>query len=167
MSSYITTRAGYNRLQNRLQAELEAYDKVCDENAHAAGDGDTSVWHDNFAYENNQREMHRLARRIVDTKKIIENIKVVEAPLSPETAQVGCVVILFDEEENRKWSFEIAGYQDGDIEQGRISYNTPLMQKIVGGKKGDQYELFLNGKDREVVIIAIQRIDNKEEKINE
>lgn len=167
MPSLITTRAGYDRLQERLQAALEAYDKVCAENAYAAGDGDTSVWHDNFAYEHNQREMHRLARRIIDIKKILENIKVVGADSSPKTAQVGCIVTLRDSEENKEWHFEIAGYEDGNIEQGRVSYNTPLMQKIVDGKKGDQYELFLDGRDRDLTITAIRRANDTKENIYE
>lgn len=163
VSGILTTRGGYMRLQARLQAALNAYNAVCDTNAHAAGDGDNSVWHDNFAYEHNQREMHRYARRITDLQKLLAAARVVELPSTPNTVQLGCIVVLRDEIDNTEWRFEIAGYEDGDVACGRISYTTPLMQKIIGGKTGDAYELFLDGHDRIIIIAAIRRTEESKQ----
>ena len=61
-----TTPAGLRRLNQRLAAARQRYLDICADNEDAAGAGDTSVWHDNFAYEENQRQMHALARRLRD-----------------------------------------------------------------------------------------------------
>ena len=66
----VTSRAGYQRLLDTLQAAKRRYDVVCASNEEAAGAGDSSVWHDNFAYEDNQRQMHQLARRVRDLQHL-------------------------------------------------------------------------------------------------
>ena len=142
---------------------MNAYYEVCATNAHAAGDGDTSVWHDNFAYEHNQREMHKWARRITDLKNLLSTVRVIEIPASPATVQIGCFVLLRDEDEGGEWSIEIAGYEDGDAGRGRVSYTAPLARKIIGGGTGDAYELFLDGRERTVVIAAITPVNEKKE----
>ena len=158
MEEIITTRKGYARLQSRLKKALDAYYAVCETNAHAAGDGDTSVWHDNFAYEHNQREMHKWARQITDLKNMIARVRVVDTPIYPSTVQIGVTVKLLDCHNNKQeWEFEVAGYEDGDAEQGRVSYTAPLMQTIIDGKIGDERELFLGGQLRVVIIAAISR----------
>lgn len=160
MEDVITTRSGYERLQERLKKALAAYDAVCATNAHAAGDGDTSVWHDNFAYEHNQREMHKWARQITDLKKILARVRVISYPLAPSTVQVGAVIKLRDVNANQEWRFEVAGYEDGDAEKKRISYTAPLMKTIMGSGVGDEHDLFLGGKKRVVMIATIDRADD-------
>ena len=54
MTELVTSRGGYARLQQRLQEALDSYNAVCATNAEAADAGDSSVWHDNFAYEENR-----------------------------------------------------------------------------------------------------------------
>ncbi len=155
MTEKLTTKNGYARLQSRLQKALDAYDAVCATNAHAAGDGDTSVWHDNFAYEHNQREMHKWARRVTDIKKLLGEVRVVDAP-PPLKAQLGHEITLRDESENKEWIFEIAGYEDGDADCGRVSYAAPLLREIIGAEIGDERELFLDGKQRTAVVAGIK-----------
>ncbi len=155
MNAPVTTADGYARLQARLQSALDSYYAVCATNSEAAGAGDNSVWHDNFAYEQNQRDMHKWAARIAGLKKLLAEVRVVPPPFAPETVQVGCVVTLRDDDENREWVFEVAGYEDGDVEQGRVSYTAPLMQKLADGEAGDERELFLDGKSRTVTIAAL------------
>lgn len=155
MTEKLTTKNGYARLQSRLQKALSAYDAVCATNAHAAGDGDTSVWHDNFAYEHNQREMHKWARRITDLKNLLAEVRVV-APPPPTAAQLGHEITLRDKSENKEWKFEIAGYDDGDADRGRVSYTAPLLREIIGAEPGDEREVFLSGKQRTVVVSGIK-----------
>ena len=162
MTNPVTNREGYGRLQVRLKSALDSYYAVCATNADAAAAGDNSVWHDNFAYEQNQRDMHKWACRISDLKKLLTSVRVIEPPQNPANVQIGCVVTLRDEDENREWIFEVAGYEDGDVGQGRVSYTSPLMQKLIGGGSGEECELFLDGKNRTVTIAAIKSTATKE-----
>lgn len=161
-SAPITSREGYARLQARLRAAVDSYYAVCATNADAAAAGDNSVWHDNFAYEQNQRDMHKWACRVSELKKVLASVRVVALPAEPESVQFGCIVTLRDRRENKEWTFEVAGYDDGDVERGRISYTSPLMKKLAGGAPGDEYDIFLDGKTREVVIAAVKSAAGKE-----
>ena len=160
MDNPITTRSGYARLKMRLQAALDSYYAVCETNAEAAAAGDSSVWHDNFAYEQNQRDMHKWAHRVTELKKLLEIVHVVGIPHAPVRVQVGCVVTLYDEDEDKEWNIEISGYEDGDVSQGRISYTAPLANKIMGGEVGDEYQLFFAGKDRTIIISTIACVED-------
>lgn len=162
-SAPITSREGYARLQARLRAAADSYYAVCASNADAAAAGDNSVWHDNFAYEQNQRDMHKWASRVSELKKLLAAVRVVMPPANPTSVQFGSIVTLRDEDENKEWTFEVAGYEDGDVEQGRISYTSPLMKKLAGGEVGGEYDIFLDGKNREVTIVAIKSAAGTEE----
>lgn len=164
MDNPVTTKSGYARLQKRLQAALDSYYAVCETNAEAAAAGDSSVWHDNFAYEQNQRDMHKWAHRITEIKKIVEIIHIIQIPHAPVHVQVGCVVGLYDEDEDKEWNIEIAGYEDGDVSQGRISYTAPLAKKIMGGEVGDEYQFFFSGKNRTIIISSIARTEESNRK---
>ena len=69
--SYYLTPAGRGRLRRRIEEARLAYLTVCASNGDAAGAGDSSVWHDNFAYEENQRQMHQLARRVSTLEEVL------------------------------------------------------------------------------------------------
>lgn len=157
MTELVTSRGGYARLQQRLQEALDSYNAVCATNAEAADAGDSSVWHDNFAYEENQREMHKFATRVSEIRALMAKIRIVEPPELPTEVQVGCIVTFRDEEDAKEWSFEVAGYEDGDASQGRVSYTAPLMRKLMGASVGEDFELFFAGKNREVVVVKISR----------
>lgn len=162
MKTLITTEAGYLRLQEQLQTALNAYDAVCATNADAKDAGDNAVWHDNFAYEQNQRDMHKWACRINELQTLLSKVRVIQVPAAPDKVQVGCLVTLEDMEENRQWVFEVAGYDDGDIRQGRVSYTSPLMQQLIDAAVGEEYELLLDGRIRCVAITAIKSARVKE-----
>ena len=71
----LTTAAGQQRTASRLNKVRDAYDAVCASNGAAAEAGDNSVWHDNFDYEENQRQMHQLARRFRDLEDAMRRIR--------------------------------------------------------------------------------------------
>jgi transcription elongation GreA/GreB family factor len=75
-----TSPAGRRRLIGRIERVRAAYDAVCASNGDAAEAGDNSVWHDNFDYEENQRQMHQLARRLRDLQDALRRMELVDAP---------------------------------------------------------------------------------------
>ena len=156
MVMHYTTPGGYRRLKERLEKAREAYFRVCASNEEAAGAGDSSVWHDNFAYEENQRQMHQLARRVRDLEALLGRIEVVRLrPTAPDTVRIGSRVrFRFDEDDQDQVLF-IAGYDDGDPAQHRISYNSPLARALMGSQEGDLVTFRVGGRIREVEVLEI------------
>ncbi len=151
-----TTPAGLRRLEERLRRLRSEYLAVCADNADAAGSGDTSVWHDNFAYEHNQREMHRLARAVRDLERAMSRLEVVDPPSeAPERVVLGArVTSLVDGEEER--TAVVAGWADGDPKAGRVSYLSPLARALLGARVGEERTLRVGGRERTLEVVAIE-----------
>jgi transcription elongation GreA/GreB family factor len=150
-----TTERGYRRFLARIAKARADYDVVVASNSDAADAGDNSVWHDNFAYEENQRQMHQLARRVRDLEGLARRITVVPPRARFERVTVGCAVTL-DDDEGRSERVVIGGYEDSDTAFRRVAYTAPLGQALLGAEEGDARTLQLAGRVREVTVITIE-----------
>lgn len=153
---YYLTPMGRVRLEQRAAAAREAYMKVCADNPDALESGDTSGWHDNFAFEENLRQMHQLARRVRELEEILQFAEVVPPHPSPDRAYIGTRVCWRYADEEQERVALIAGYDDGDADRGRLSYNSPLGRCIVGAEPGESREFWNNGTRREIEIVAVE-----------
>lgn len=166
------TPGGLIRLRRRLASARAAYAEVCEDNPAAAEAGDNCVWHDNFAYEENQRRMHMLAKQVRELENLAASAWVQPLPLEePEWVSLGHRVRFLDLDTNEEREVWIAGYDDGDPDCGRISYNSPLGRALVGARIGDVRELRLGREEREVEVVTIacvepesdaEQVDNEE-----
>lgn len=147
------TRSGYERLLARIVRAREDYLEVCRSNEEAAGAGDSSVWHDNFAYEENQRRMHQLATRVRELEDLARRARIVDGA-RPESVAIGCRVrVRIDDEREVSWA--IAGYDDGDPELGRISYVSPLGRALIGATRGEIVDATIDKRVRELEVLEI------------
>lgn len=158
-----TTPGGYRRLLDKINAALADYDRVVAGNEDAAGAGDSSVWHDNFAYEEAQRQMHKLAARVTELKDVRVRLTVIDLPKAPLTVGVGAVVTIEDQESGQVSRYMIAGYEDGDPVRERLSYTAPLAKSLLGASAGDIRPFSLNNRVREFAILAIDAVTGGED----
>lgn len=162
MKKFYTTPLGCQRIRERLDRYKKAYMKVCESNEEAAAAGDNCVWHDNYAYEENQRQMHQLARQIRETELVLQNIELVPATaVAPDRVVIGASVLICDQD-GREQELFIAGYEDGDPEQGRISYTSPLGRALLGREEGDTCSFRVGGTVKEFEILEILAAPEKE-----
>lgn len=149
-----TTAAGQRRLLRRLAESRARYDAICATNGEAADAGDNCVWHDNFAYEENQRQMHATARTVRDLEAALRTMVVVPVPPRPTRVALGTTVELEDQHgERHRWS--IAGHEDGDAEARRISHTAPLAQALLGREPGDLVRWSLGGANLDLEILSV------------
>lgn len=154
--TYYTTPAGYRRFLDRLKTVANRYDTVTASNGDASDSGDNSVWHDNFAYEENQRLMHQWATRFHSLEEIKSNLVIIDIDTNPDTVKIGCEVVIYDLSDDTEKNYIIAGYEDGDPDIGRISYTSPIAQAILGAEEGDLRKLKIGNKIKELEIIEIK-----------
>jgi len=156
MDTLYTTPGGYRRILDRLELARDRYFQICAQNEEAAGAGDTSVWHDNFAYEENQRQMHQQARRVRDLENMVARMQIVPVQAEPgETVRIGARVCLADLEADDELVLFIAGYEDGDPASARISYNSPMAKALLGRAEGDVTTVRVGQRVRQVEIVAL------------
>lgn len=158
--AYFFTPRGIERLRKRIDDARRAYKTVCEDNPEARESGDSSVWHDNFAFEENQRQMHQLARRVRDLEAMLSSAIVVlphEAP--PGRVGVGSRVTFTVDDDERCCT--VVGYDDGDPPSNRLSYNSPLGLALLGASVGDEREVVLAGRTRVVSVVEIAPGDER------
>jgi transcription elongation factor GreB len=150
----LVTPAGRRRLDARLEHTLQAYQDVIASNSDAAEAGDTSVWHDNFAYEENQRLMHQLGRRVHDLRALLERVQIVPVPTATSVT-IGVRVHIRDVESSDEQTFVVASFEDGMPAEQRVSYTAPLAAALLGARPGETRSALIAGRDREFEIIAV------------
>ncbi len=156
MSRKLTTPAGRRRLEARLAAAEAEYARVCASNPEAAEAGDSSVWHDNFAYEENQRLMHQWSRRVRDLRATLAELELTTTPKAPEAVAVGCAIVVADTTTGRQQRYILAGWDDGDLSARRLAYNSPLGGALIGARLGEAREVRTPAGSRELEIISIE-----------
>ena len=155
---YYTTPAGFRRFLERMKSVASQYDAVVASNEDAADSGDNSVWHDNFAYEDNQRKMHQWAHQFHKLEVLKSKLVVIDLDPDPIQVKLGCEVIVYDMAEDSEKKYIIAGYEDGDPERNRISYTSPIAKAILGAKEGDLKKLKIKDKIKEFEILGINAL---------
>ncbi len=145
-----TTAGGHRRFLALVAHTHRAYEAVVATNGEAAEAGDSSVWHDNFAYEENQRQMHQLARRIRDLQNAARRLVVVAPSPAPSRVELGCAVTL-EHLDGRRERLVIGGHEDSDPAVHRVACNTPIARALIGAEPGE--ERALPGRPGRVVTI--------------
>lgn len=139
---YYVTPRGLALLQRRLAEARAAFKAICDDNPAANEAGDSSVWHDNFAYEQNQRLMDQHARRVRALELELEFAVVVDAPpRDPDRVVLGAVVTYQIEGEATPRTCRIVGHGEGEAARRYVAYNSPLGSALLGSELGDDVEM--------------------------
>ncbi len=150
------TPDGLERLQARIRETRATYQAVCDDNPAALESGDTSGWHDNFAFEENQRQMDYLARRVRELERLLSRSEVIPfLEDAPELVLLGATVTFWFEDEDDERTVWLVGYEDGDPKSRRVSYNSPLGAALVGARVGDTREMRVGERVRHLEIVEI------------
>ncbi len=151
-----TTEGGQRRFLARIARARADYEAVAASNGDAAEAGDNSVWHDNFAYEENQRLMHQCARRVRDLEAAAQRMLVIAPPERLDRVAVGCAVTLEDDA-GRAERVVIGGYEDSDTALRRVAYTAPLARALLGAEEGDALTVRVGDRVRELTVVSIER----------
>lgn len=114
----------------------------CDEGA--------DTWHDNFAFEEGQRQSTMWTQRIRELLKIRNNAALVNPPTDTSKVSVGCTVTVLDETKSKEMTFKIGSYINFKDSRDYVSYSAPLAKLVIGAAVGeerkgmiDPYEMIL------------------------
>lgn len=84
--------------------------------------------------------------------------------IDPTTLDVGSRVVfgatvkLHDEENDKEVSYQIVGELEANIEQGRLSINTPIARALIGKEEGDEVEVQVPDGARRYEILNVKYI---------
>jgi len=129
----LITREGADRLKNRLNE--------CREKKRALA---TS--------EPNQRSTESEIRRL---QNILDSIVIADTPADRERVAFGAKVTIRRGKEEEE-EYRIVGVDETDLEQGRISWISPLARALLSRRAGEQVRFSSPAGDEELTILRVQ-----------
>lgn len=142
------------KVREELDAALKSIGDACE--------GESNTWHDNFAYEEGQRQVDMVSRRYQELQTMFMNVAVIDPPKDNLKVQIGHTVVVKDPYEKEDQVYRIGSYmcfQEDENEDGGdqvISYAAPLGQLFMGAKVGEYRGGNIGGRPRTFKIIQIR-----------
>ncbi len=130
----ILTPEGYKKLKEEYEELTTTRRKeIAEKIREAREQGDLS---ENAAYKAAKEEQMFVERRIDELDAILKQAKVVERPESCDAVDLGCKVKVYLEGQDHE--FHIVGAEEADPTEGKISYESPMGQALMGKSLGEK-----------------------------
>ena len=132
----ILTQEGYNKLEEELNyLKTEKRTEIAERIKVARGFGDLS---ENSEYDEAKSAQAENEERIVELETKIRNAKVIDAKeIDTKTVQIGNTVKLLDIEFDDEIEYTIVGSTEVNLEEKKISNESPIGKALLGRKKGE------------------------------
>ena len=136
MEQRFYTPEGFRALQDELN---EIINVKMEENKRdistARAYGDLS---ENSEYDAAKQEQGLLAARRAELEELIKNAKVIdESQIDHSRISVGSIVVLYNQERAKEFTYHIVGSYETDPANGKISDSSPIGLALLGAKEGE------------------------------
>ena len=154
VKNYMTPR-GFAALQaERRQLAREERPKVVETVAWAAGNGDRS---ENGDYIYGKKRLREIDRRLRFLTKRLESAVVVDPHAQKNREQVFFgATVTYARNDDSEHSVTIAGVDEADLAQGRVSWLAPIARALLKARVGDVVELRTPQGVESVEVLAIR-----------
>ena len=130
------TQAGYDALKKELTEINEKIEENKKDISTARSYGDLS---ENSEYDEAKQEQGKLHVRKAELEELIANAKILDESQIDETKiSVGSIVVLYNVERAREFTYHIVGSYETDPANGKISDSSPIGMALLGAKAGDE-----------------------------
>ena len=152
----ILTYAGLKALEDELEnLRVVKRKEVAGKIKEAREQGDLS---ENAEYDAAKDEQRDIEARIDELEKILKNVEVVvEEEGDLEKINVGCTILVHDDEYDEEIEFKIVGSTEANSLQGKISNESPVGQALIGKKVGDVVDVETPAGNIRYTVLKIER----------
>ena len=157
MNKIPMTEEGYNKLQEELK-KLTSEDRpnIIAAIAEARGHGDLS---ENAEYQYAKEQQSLIEGRISDLESSISRAEVIDIrSMSGNDIKFGATVEIEDDDTEKKQTYQIVGEYESDIENKKLSINSPLARGLIGKTKDDNVEINSPKGIKSYTIISVKYI---------
>jgi transcription elongation factor GreB len=163
-TNYVTP-GGFADLQQELLHLVSAErPKVVETVSWAAGNGDRS---ENGDYIYGKRRLREIDRRIRYLTKRIDNAKIVDPQLQKNLTQVFFgATVTYAQADGKTHTVKIVGVDEANLEQGKISWISPVAKTLIKASVGDQVILRSPGGTETLSILTITYEPDSKSKIS-
>ena len=152
----LMTYAGLKKLEDELHdLKVVRRKEVAEKIKEAREQGDLS---ENAEYDAAKDEQRDIEARIEELEAILKNAEVVvEDEADTERINLGCKVLVYDQEFDEEVEFKIVGSTEANSLQGKISNESPLGKALIGAKVGDMVSVEAPAGMMEYKVLKIER----------
>lgn len=155
MTHYYFTKEDFAALNQEIASICDRIKEAGKEMGASCGEG-AETFHDNFAYEEGERQQYMWSKRLRELVGIRNQSRVVE-PQKSRKVSLGSIVTTRDTTTGTDRKFRIGSFMIfGQIDNSVISYNAPLAKMIIGAEVGDTREANIAGVKKKVEVIKIE-----------
>ena len=157
MNKIPMTADGYTKLQDELK-KLTSEDRpnIIAAIAEARGHGDLS---ENAEYQYAKEQQSLIEGRISDLESSISRAEVIDIKgISGDSIKFGATVQIEDDDTGNKQTYQIVGEYESDIENKKLSLNSPLARGLIGKSKNDNVEINSPKGMKSYTIISVKYI---------
>ncbi|PPR45357.1 MAG: Transcription elongation factor GreA [Alphaproteobacteria bacterium MarineAlpha5_Bin8] len=140
MNKIPMTSFGYEKLQKELKKLVnEDRPNIIAAIAEARGHGDLS---ENAEYQYAKEQQSLIEGKISELESAISQAEIIDvSKLSGSEIKFGATVKIFDDDANQESTYQIVGEFESDIENKKLSINSPLARGLIGKSKNDVVEI--------------------------
>jgi transcription elongation factor GreA len=140
MNKIPLTAEGYIKLQNDLNNLIkEQRPKIIEAIAEARGHGDLS---ENAEYQYAKEQQSLIEGKIQDLESMVAHAEIIDiSKLSGKEIKFGATVKIEEEETEKLSTYQLVGEYESDINNKKISINSPLARALIGKLKNDIIEV--------------------------
>ena len=157
MNKIPMTAEGYVKLQEELK-KLTSEDRpgIIAAISEARGHGDLS---ENAEYQYAKEQQSLIEGRISDLESSISRAEVIEVKeIIGNDIKFGATVEIEDDENGKKQTYQIVGEYESDIENQKLSINSPLARGLIGKSKDESVEINSPKGIKSYTIISVKYI---------
>ena len=157
MNKIPMTGDGYIKLQNELK-KLTSEDRpnIIAAISEARGHGDLS---ENAEYQYAKEQQSLIEGRISDLESAISRAEVIDIKnISGNDIKFGATIEIEDDDTGKKQKYQIVGEYESDIENKKLSINSPLARGLIGKSKDDNVEINSPKGTKSYTIISVKYI---------
>jgi transcription elongation factor GreA len=150
------TQRGAEALREELRRlKSEERPRIIKAIAEARSHGDLS---ENAEYHAAREQQGFIEGRIKEIEHKLANAEVIDPATLPDTGKVvfGATVELEDQADGSRVVYQVAGEDEADIRQGRVSITSPIARALVGKRQGEVVEVAAPGGTRFYEIVAVR-----------
>tara|TARA_B100001245_G_scaffold188362_1_gene146501 strand:- start:121 stop:591 length:471 start_codon:yes stop_codon:yes gene_type:complete len=140
MNKVPMTAIGYQKLQDELKKLInEDRPEIIKAIAEARSHGDLS---ENAEYQYAKEQQSIIEGKILELESVIAQAEIIDiAKLSGNEIKFGATITIRDDETNKQSTYQIVGEYESDINDKKLSINSPLAKGLIGKTKNDAVEI--------------------------
>ena len=150
------TPRGFKSLDSELK-KLKSVERpaIIKAIAEAREHGDLS---ENAEYHSAREKQSFIEGRIKELEASLSKAEVIDPTTLSGSIKFGATILLLDDENEKKQTFQIVGSTEADIENGLLNIHSPLARALIGKEIGDSVEVKTPGGTRDYEILDVKYI---------